>query len=60
MKIEIAPNKADFGLILYKIEIPSTVNKIAIDRATLTDILPVGKGLFCVLFIIASVSFSII
>ena len=32
MKIEIAPNKADFGLMLYKIEIPRTVNKIAIEN----------------------------
>ena len=58
--IEMAPNKAVLGFILYRIEIPRIVNKIAIERAILTDILPVGNGLFCVRFIIASVSFSII
>ena len=59
-KIEIAPNKAVLGLMLYKIEIPKTVNKMAMIIAKVTDILFVGRGLSLVLCIKASVSISII
>ena len=58
-KIDIAPNSALLTLILYKIAIPPMVNVIAKINAKVADIRPVGKGLFMVLFIKESVSFSI-
>ena len=56
----INPKSALFGLILYKIPSPTIANNMAKTNAVVLDILPVGRGLFIVLFIKASVSFSII
>jgi hypothetical protein len=57
--IEIAPKRALFGLIPYNMPSPTMVNIIAKIIAVVLDILPVGRGLFIVLFIKESVSFSI-
>ena len=57
--IEIAPNIAVFGFIVYSNEIPTIVKKLAITKAIGGDILPAGTGRFFVLSIKASKSFSI-
>ena len=59
-KMEMAPNRALFGLILYKMAIPPRVKITANTSAKVIDILPAGSGLFMVLCIKASVVFSII
>ena len=46
--------------MIYKIAIPKTVKIVAIINAVFTDMRPAGIGLFLVLSIKASKSFSII
>lgn len=58
--MEIAPYMAVFGLMMYKITMPRTVNTDAIVNAVFTDILPAGIGRFFVRSINASKSLSII
>jgi hypothetical protein len=58
-KIDIAPKRALFGFMPYNMPKPIIVNIIAKIVAMVLDILPVGSGLFMVLFIKASVFFSI-
>ena len=58
-KIEIAPNMADFGLMVYSNTNPIMVKRLATKSALLGDILPDATGRFLVLSILASRSFSI-
>ena len=58
--METAPNMAVFGLILYRIIKPSKVSAEAIIKPELTEILPAAIGLFFVLSINLSKSFSMI
>lgn len=60
IKMDIAPNIAVCGFILYSTEIPTIVKIIAIDRAVVTLIVPAGIGLFLVLSIKESKSRSMI
>ena len=60
MKIDIEPKRAVVALILYNTTTPIIVKKTATKKATEIETLPEGIGLFFVLFITASESFSII
>ena len=57
--MEIAPNIAVLGLMVYNKKIPIIVSKLAIYIAIVDDILPEGIGRFLVRSIKASKSFSI-
>ena len=59
-KIDTAASSATFELIIYNMNNPIIVDNTAKTKAVFTEILFVGSGLFLVLTIKASKSFSII
>ena len=60
IKMEMAPKRAVLAFILYKATVPINVNNTDKINAEETEVLPEGIGLFFVLSINASKSFSII